>query len=197
MGSTMSFYMKGMASMDRNEALALIKKHVKSKNLIKHMLATEAVMRGLAARLNQDEDLWGLAGLLHDIDYDETAKSPEKHSLVGAEMLKDLGLPNALVHAVQVHNEYHGIPRESLLDKALFAVDPLTGLIVAAALIHPEKRLSSIDVPFIMHRFKESSFAKGANREQIKACSELGLDLEEFVDIGLKSMQSISEDLGL
>ncbi|HHY46975.1 MAG TPA: HDIG domain-containing protein [Firmicutes bacterium] len=183
--------------MERQEALDLVKKHVKNKNLIKHMLATEAVMRALARRLGEDEELWGLAGLVHDVDYDETAKSPERHSLVGGALLRDLGLPGELVHAVEAHNQCHGIPRASRLDKALYAVDPLTGLIVAAALIHPEKKLSAIDVPFIMHRFKESSFARGANRDQIKACSELGIGLEEFIGIGLEAMQGISGELGL
>ena len=183
--------------MDRKDALELVKKHVKTKNLIKHMLAAEAVMASLANRLGEDEKKWALAGLLHDVDYDETVNHPDRHSLVGGELLEELGIEEDIVYAVKAHNEYHGLPRKSLLDKALWAVDPLTGLLVAAALIHPEKKLKAIDVGFVMNRFKESSFAKGASRDQIKSCKELGLELEEFIGIALNAMQNISTKLGL
>ncbi|SHH37287.1 HDIG domain-containing protein [Caloranaerobacter azorensis DSM 13643] len=183
--------------MNRIEALKHVKANIKNKNLIKHMLATEAVMIGLARKFKQDEEKWGLAGLLHDIDYEQTANNPEKHSLVGAKMLEELGYDKDIIYAVKVHNDIHGLERISLMDKALYSSDPLTGLIVAAALILPEKKLSKIDTKFILNRFKEKSFAKGANREQIAACKELGLELEEFIEIGLSSMQQISEELGL
>ncbi|QIB26401.1 HDIG domain-containing metalloprotein [Caloranaerobacter azorensis] len=183
--------------MNRIEALKHVKANIKNKNLIKHMLAAEAVMRGLARKFKQDEEKWGLAGLLHDIDYEQTANNPEKHSLVGAKMLEELGYDKDIIYAVKVHNDIHGLERISLMDKALYSSDPLTGLIVAAALILPEKKLSKIDTKFILNRFKEKSFAKGANREQIAACKELGLELEEFIQIGLSSMQQISEELGL
>ncbi|NPV53977.1 MAG: HDIG domain-containing protein [Firmicutes bacterium] len=183
--------------MERSEALDIVGKYVKNKNLIKHMLATEAIMKALAARLGEDESTWGLTGLLHDVDYEQTAGAPARHSLVGAEMLESLKVDGDIVHAVKVHNEHHGLPRVSRLDKALYAVDPLTGLIVAAALIHPSKKLALIDVPFIMHRFKEPSFARGADRDQIRSCSELGLDLEEFIGIGLEAMRGITGELGL
>jgi putative nucleotidyltransferase with HDIG domain len=183
--------------VEREDALNLVKKHVKTINLIKHMLAAEAVMASLAEHLGEDEKQWALAGLLHDIDYDKTANDPDRHSLVGGELLEGLGIDKDIVYAVKAHNEFHGLPRESLLDKALWAVDPLTGLLVAAALVHPEKKLKAIDVSFVMKRFKESSFARGANRDQIKSCSELGLDLEEFIKISLEAMQNISSDLGL
>lgn len=183
--------------MDRIEALKHVKANVKNKNLIKHMLATEAVMRGLARKFKQDEEKWGIAGLLHDIDYEKTVNSPEKHSLIGAKMLEELGYDKDIVYAVKVHNDKHGLKRNSLMDKALYSSDPLTGLIVAAALILPEKKLNIIDTKFVLNRFKEKSFAKGANREQIAACKELGLELEEFIEIGLNSMQEISEELGL
>lgn len=183
--------------LDRQQALEVVGKHVKAKNLVKHMLATEAVMKALARHFGEDEGKWALAGILHDIDYDETAHDPERHSLVGGEMLERMGLPADVVQAVKVHNEQHGLPRESRLDKALYAVDPLTGLLVAAALIHPDRKLSAINVGFVTNRFKESSFARGANRDQIRACSELGLSLEEFIGIGLGAMQEIAPDLGL
>jgi len=183
--------------MDREKLFKELKKRVKNKNLIKHMLATEAVMRALAERLGEDVEKWGIVGLLHDIDYEETKDRPEEHSLIGAEILENMGLPEDIIYAVKVHNPIHNLPRNSKLDKALYAVDPLTGLIVACALITPEKRLSKIDTAFVLRRFKEKAFAKGANREQIKTCSELDLSLEEFIDIALSAMQGISGQLGL
>lgn len=183
--------------MDREEAYKLLKKHLKQKNLVKHCLAVEAVMEALAEYFGEDREKWALAGLLHDIDYDRTYDEPEKHSMIGADMLEEIGLDDDIVYAVRVHNEAHGLPRKSLMDKALYASDPLTGLIVAAALIHPDKKLSAIDTQFVLNRFGEKSFARGANREQIKSCEEMGLELEEFISIGLKAMQDIHKDLGL
>ena len=112
--------------MNRDEALDKVKKYVKNKNLIKHMLATEAIMRALAKRFNEDEEKWGLTGLLHDIDYEITEKEPEKHSLLAEELLKDENLSKDVIDAIKAHNEIHNLPRETLLAKALYAVDPLT-----------------------------------------------------------------------
>ncbi|MGI6600330.1 MAG: HDIG domain-containing metalloprotein [Dethiobacteria bacterium] len=183
--------------MEREEALRLIKQEVKTKNLIKHMLAAEAVMRRLAEELGQDEELWALTGLLHDLDYDRTMDQPEQHGLLGAQILEGKGLPPELVQAVKAHNEVLGVERQTLLDKALYAADPVTGLLVAAALIHPQKKLAAIDLDFVMNRFKEKSFARGADRGQIESCSELNLSLERFMTLSLEAMQSIAADLGL
>ena len=154
-------------------------------------------MKRLARHFSEDEEKWGLAGLLHDIDYDDTKDKPELHSLEGAKMLAEMGLPQEVIYAVKVHNVRHGLPRQSLMDKALYATDPTTGLIVAGALIKPEKKLAAIDVPFLVNRMKEKSFAKGANREQIRACTEMGLTLEEFLDLSLEAMQGAASELGL
>jgi putative nucleotidyltransferase with HDIG domain len=155
-------------------------------------------MRGLARRLGGDVEKWALAGLVHDIDYEDTAKQPEQHSLTGAMILEDLGMDADIVYAVKVHNPAHGLERRSLMDSALHIADPLTGLIVAAALIHPEKKLAAIDPQFILNRFGEKQFARGANREQILLCiRELGIELEEFIAIGLDAMQGIAAELGL
>ncbi len=183
--------------MNREEAYQLIKERVKNKNLVKHMLAVEAIMRSLAKKLGEDEEKWGLTGLLHDIDYEITAKDPHKHSIVGANILKEMGLDDEIVNAVRAHNDIHKIKRITPLEKALFCVDPLTGLIVAAALIHPDKKLASINHNFVLNRFKEKAFARGAKREQIKKCSVLGFELEKFIKIGLLAMQNISEELDL
>ena len=183
--------------MKRETAFDLVQRHVKNRNLVKHMLAVEAIMKALAERLGQNKEQWGLAGLLHDIDYDKTADSPEQHSIIGANMLAELGVAPDIVYAVKVHNEVHGFPRNSLLDKALYAADPLSGLIVAAALIHPERKLAAIDVPFLINRFHEKSFARGASREQIETCQDLGLSLEQFLELSLRALQAISSELGL
>ncbi|MGB4642629.1 MAG: HD domain-containing protein [Dethiobacteria bacterium] len=183
--------------MEREEALRLIKQEVKTKNLIKHMLAAEAVMRRLAEELGQDEELWALTGLLHDLDYDRTMDQPEQHGLLGAQILEEKGLPPELVQAGKAHTEVLGVERQTLLDKALYAADPVTGLLVAAALIHPQKKLAAIDLDFVMNRFKEKSFARGADRGQIESCSELNLSLERFMTLSLEAMQSIAADLGL
>jgi uncharacterized protein len=183
--------------MQREEAYRLVKEKIKQKNLIKHCLAVEAVMRKLAGHFGEDVDRWGLTGLLHDIDYEETAQDPEQHSIVGARMLSDLGLDQDIVYAVKVHNQIHNLPRRTLMDKALFACDPLTGLIVASALIHPDRKLNSIDPEFVMKRYGEKAFARGADRDTIATCSEMNLELEVFITLALEAMQGISDELGL
>ena len=181
--------------MDRDEAYRLVTKSVKNRNLVKHMLATEAVMRSLAEFWGEDVESWGLAGLLHDVDYDKTCDDFARHGFVSAEMLQAQGIGEQILHAIKAHPGH--IPAETRMAKALYAVDPLTGLIVAAALIHPDKKLSAIDVEFVLNRFKEKLFAKGASREQIKTCERLDLSLEEFVELALSSMQRINKELGL
>ncbi len=183
--------------MTRKQALDLLKTKLQNQNLFKHCLAVEAVMRGLARHFHEDEEVWGLTGLLHDIDYQETRGVPEKHSLIGAEILAKQGLPPELVYAVKVHNEVHGLPRISKIDKALFCTDPITGLIVATALVMPNKKLAEVRLDNILNRYKEKGFARGANREHIALCSELGSSLEEFIKIGLEAMKSIAQNLGL
>jgi len=183
--------------MTRKEVLDTVNENVENKNLVKHMLATEAILRALARRLGEDEEEWGLTGLLHDIDVELAGGDMSSHSKLGADLAKELGASEAMVHAILSHNEAHGVPRETKLDKALFCVDPLTGLITAAALVRPDKKLAALEAKSVLKRFKEKSFAAGAGREQIALCSEIGLELDEFVELGLKAMQEISSDLGL
>ena len=183
--------------MDRNEALRLVRTHVKNENLVRHMLATEAIMRALAVRFGEDESDWGLAGLLHDIDVEMCEGDMTQHSKKGAGLLGELGVKPTIVQAILTHNEAHGVPCDSLLDKALFCADPLTGLITAGALIRLDKQLAGVELKSIRKRFKEKSFAAGANREQIASCINIGMELEEFLGIGLQAMQAISSDLGL
>mgnify|MGYP001079603109 FL=1 len=181
--------------MDRNDALNLLSERLKNKNLVKHCLAAEACLRELARHFGEDEEIWGIAGLLHDIDYEETLNDPTRHGIIGGEILEMKGVKPEIIYAIKVHAGH--LTPKSRLDWALFATDPLTGLIVASALMHPDKRLNSLDTDFVLRRFKEKRFAAGANREQIIACKNLGLELEDFISICLKGMQSISNELGL
>jgi putative nucleotidyltransferase with HDIG domain len=182
--------------MTREEALNSIKANVENKNLVKHMLATEAIMRALAKHLGEDEEEWGLTGLLHDIDVELTGEDMSTHSKLGADLARELGASASMAHAILCHNEAHGVPRETKLDKALFCADPLTGLITAAALVRPDKKLAGLEAKSVFKRFKEKSFAAGAGREQISQCSELGLELDEFVELGLEAMKAVADDLG-
>ena len=183
--------------MNREEALDSIKANVEDENLIKRMLAAEAIMRALARRFGEDEEEWGLTGLLHDIDVELTEGDMRNHSKLGADLARELGASEAMAHAILSHNERHGVSRKTKLDKALFCTDPLTDLIIALALVTPNKRLAGLEASSVKNKFKEKSFAAGANREQIALCSEIGLELDEFIELGLAAMQGIAADLGL
>ncbi len=183
--------------MTREEALDSIKANVENQNLVKHMLATEAIMRALARRLGEDEEEWGFTGLLHDIDVELTEEDMNTHSKLGADLARELGASETMAHAILAHNEAHGIPRETKLDKGLFCADPLTGLITAGALVRPDKKLAGLEAKSVKKRFKEKSFAAGVDRQQIAQCSELGLELDEFIELGLEAMKKIAPSLGL
>ena len=183
--------------MNREEVLDSVKANVENKNLLKHMLATEAIMRALARRLGEDEEEWGFTGLLHDIDMELTEGDMREHSKLGADLARELGASETMVHAILCHNEAHGVPQETKLDKALFCADPLTGLIIAAALVRPDKKLGGVEAKSVEKKFKEKSFAAGVKREQVALCSEIGLELDEFIELGLAAMKGIADDLGM
>jgi len=181
--------------MEREEALKLVQEYLKNKNLFKHSLAVEVCMRRLASRLDQDVEKWGLAGILHDLDYEITEKSPELHTTETVKILKELDIDAGVIQAIQAHAAQ--VPCTSEMDWAIFSIDPLTGLIIAATLMHPSKKLQEVDAGFVRRRYKEKSFAKGAKREDIEQCRNIGLELDEFISICLEAMQSIDKDLGL
>jgi len=182
----------------RKKALELIDQYIKNQNLKKHLLATENLMRHLARKFNEDEETWALAGLLHDLDWEITKDTPEKHPLIAVEILETEGFPPEVISAIKKHNHLQGFIPETNLEKALYTCEEMTGFIVAVALVMPNKKLSEVTVERILNKFKEPSFAKGVNREIIlKAEEMLGLKLEEVAEITLKAMQEISEDLGL
>lgn len=193
--------------ISRSVALDILNTNLKNKNLLKHCLAVEASMKSLARYFSEKkktsypEDLWGLLGLLHDGDWEATRNTPNLHTKKMVEWLKEKEESDAvLIHAILSHNHINNkeVPPESLMEWSLYTCDELTGFIIAVALIMPDKKLSSVTVPSVIKKFPSKSFAAAVNREQIKLCEEkLGILLEEFVGLVLKSMQSISTKLGL
>ena len=184
-------------SGSREEVLGLIDGSVANANLRRHMLATEAVMRGLAVRLGEDPDLWGLTGLAHDLDAEETEGDDTRHGARAAERLAELGLPPDLTHAVMAHNPATGAVAERPIDVALIAADQTTGLITAATLVRPDRSLPQVKASSVRKRLREGAFARGVHRESILRCDELGIDLDEFLTLALAAMQGVAEELGL
>lgn len=184
-------------NLDRNQAWKLLTKHLKNKNLRKHCLAVEATMRAFARRFGKDQQKWGICGLLHDIDWEETKNEPEKHALKGAEILKKAGYQEDIVRAVKVHNHMLELKPETPMEKTLWAVDELTGLVVATALVHPNK-LADVTSESVLKKMDEKAFAKGVNRKVIRKGAKLiDLELEDEIKITLKAMKSIKDKLEL
>jgi uncharacterized protein len=184
--------------MNRVQALELLHQHISNQNLIKHMLASEAIMRALAKKLDKNEDEWGLTGLLHDLDFGQTKNDPAKHGLITAALLTPEGFSDEQLHAIKAHNvEHTGVARESTIDFALVCAEQLTGLIVACTLVQPDKKLSAVTVGSIMKKFKQKAFAAGCSREDIQLCEKLDISLEQFVELGLEAMQGTANELGL
>ena len=184
--------------MARDEALSLLRENMRNENLVKHCLASEAIMRALAQKLGQDEDTWALAGLLHDIDFEQTSDAPDKHGLIGAEILAAKGLAPEIIDAVKAHNaDGLGLERSTEFHHALACAETITGLVVATALVYPDKKLASVKASSVKKRMKKKDFARNVSRETIMECEKIGLSLDEFVEISLTAMQGIAEDLGL
>ncbi|MCJ7679658.1 MAG: HDIG domain-containing protein [Candidatus Aminicenantes bacterium] len=181
--------------MNREDALALVKQHLKNKNLIKHSLAVEACMRAMARKLGQDEESWGIAGILHDLDYELTDKSPELHTRETVKILRELHISEDIIRTIQAHAGM--VACQSEMEYSIFSIDPLTGLIIAATLMFPSRKINEVDVDFIQRRYKEKSFARGARREDIEQIQQIGLELDNFIGICLKAMQGIHKELGL
>ncbi|MEM3623313.1 MAG: HDIG domain-containing protein [Candidatus Bathyarchaeia archaeon] len=183
--------------LTRNEALNLVKKNVSKRNVVYHMLAVEAIMRSLARHFGENEEIWGLIGLLHDIDYEKTEATPEKHSLLAEEILKGL-VPDDMIKSIKTHNFKHtGIMPESRMEKALIASDAISGLLVACALVMPSKKLADVKVETVAKKFKDKDFARGAERERILVCEEIGIPREVFFEIALNGLKSIANEIGL
>lgn len=187
--------------MTRDKALKILHEHMENANLRRHCYAVEAVMKALARHFGEDAEKWGLVGLLHDGDYEETRETPEKHTLMMVEWLKKAKVTDKeILSAILSHNYAHTgqNPPKNKLEWSLYCCDELTGFIVAVALVRPDKKLASVTVESVLKKWEQKAFAAGVKREQIKECEgRLSITLPEFIEISLNAMQGISEDLGL
>jgi len=182
----------------RDRAMELLNMYLPQENLRRHCIASEAVMRRLANRMNADPDTWGLAGLLHDLDYNETKDDMARHGLITASILEEEGVPGEIIEAIKAHNsEYTGFPRRHPIDFALTAGETMTGLIVAVTLVYPDKKITSVRPRSIVKRIKEKGFARGVSREKILLCTKIGMEIDEFASLCLEAMTSVSSTLGL
>jgi hypothetical protein len=184
----------------REQAIKLLHEHMQNQNLRRHCYSVEAVMRGLADHFKEDKEKWGLVGLLHDGDYEITKEAPEKHAQLMAQWVRDLGeTDEELLEGIESHGWFHeGKLPKTKMQWSLFCCDELTGLIVAVALVKPDKKLASVTVESIQKKWKEKNFAAGVDRKQIEECEgRLGIPLDEFIEIALTAMQSIAPELGL
>ena len=184
--------------MNRAEALKLLRSYVKNENMIKHCLASEAVLRALADRLGTDKEKWALAGLLHDLDVEITEADLQLHGRKTVEILKEHGVDVEVLDAIRMHNEESaGEKRSEVFHHALAAGETITGLIVATALVYPDKKLASVKTKSIVKRMKEKAFARSVNRDHILLCEKMDVPLDEFIVISLEAMRGISDQLGL
>ncbi len=185
-------------SMTRDEALALLGRYIRNERMINHCLASEAVMRALARRLGRDEEKWGLAGLLHDLDVELCNADLSVHCLETERILKEKGLDAELIDAIKMHNETAaGAKRSTEFQHALAAGETITGLIIATAMVYPDKKVASVKGKSVVKRMKEKAFAASVSRENILECEKIGIPLEEFVGLSLKAMNQIGDQIGL
>lgn len=183
--------------MNRDEALVLVRENIKKENLIKHMLAVEAIMKSTAEFLGEDKEKWALVGLLHDIDYEKTENDINKHALLQEEILKGK-VPDDIIRTIKSHGYwYTGVMPEGKIDYSLIAADAISGLVIACALVMPSKKLQDVSVETVVKRYKEKDFARNCNRDRIYMCEKIGVDRMKFAEIALKALQNISDSLGL
>jgi uncharacterized protein len=186
------------SGITREKALELLRTYVKKENMISHSLASEAVLRGLARRLGRNEDLWGIAGLLHDIDVEITEADPKTHGRVAIGILQEHGVSPEIIDAISMHNEEAAeLPRSTEFHYALAAGETITGLVVATTLVYPDKKLASVKPKSVVKRMKEKAFAASVRRESILECEKIGLTIDEFATIAISSMLEIHEQIGL
>lgn len=183
--------------MDRERAYTDLTTYTKSDSLIKHALGVEAAMRAYARKLGEDEDRWGVVGLIHDFDY-ELHPTPEEHPEVGSRMLEEMGYPSDIVYAVRAHGDRLGLPRNSSMDKALYAVDELVGFVLAVAYVRPSKSVTDVEVSSVKKKMKDKAFARAVSREDIvKGADELGVSLDDHIGTVIGALREIAADLGM
>jgi putative nucleotidyltransferase with HDIG domain len=185
-----------MILMERHEALELVKKNVFNQNLVKHMLAVEAIMRSIAKATGHNEEKYALAGLCHDIDFEQTKDDHSRHGLISAEMLKGK-VDEEILECIKRHNELTGNKPVTEFDKALVAADAVSGLVTAAALIMPSKKLADVKIETLQNKFKKKDFARNVNREDIMLCEQIGFSLDKFLELSLHALQKIAPELSL
>ncbi|HLV01599.1 MAG TPA: HDIG domain-containing protein [Acidobacteriota bacterium] len=181
----------------RNDAWKLLNQYTKNESLIKHALAVEAAMRAYARKFGEDEEKWSVVGLLHDFDYEQNPNPPD-HPLVGAKILAEHGYPEDVIYAIKSHADYLELPRKTLMDKTLFAVDELCGFITAVALVRPGKRVADVPVKSVKKKFKDKAFARNVSREDIlRGAEDLGVALDEHIAFVIQAMAERAVELGL
>ncbi|HEY9069516.1 MAG TPA: HDIG domain-containing metalloprotein [Candidatus Ozemobacteraceae bacterium] len=186
------------AGITRERALELLREHVKNENMVRHCLASEAVLTALARRLGEDEQTWGLAGLLHDLDVEITNADLTVHGLKAVEILTGAGVSPEIIDAIRMHNERaHGEKRSKRLHHALAAGETITGLVTATALVYPDRKVGSVKPSSVIKRMKEKAFAASVDRDTIRECECIGVPLNEFAALAIEAMQRIAPDLGL
>lgn len=183
--------------MNREQAFSIVKKYVKNSSLINHMLAVEAVMTYYADHFHQDPEKWAICGLLHDFDW-EIHPTLEEHPIAGAPLLRAEGVPEEIVHAILAHADHTGIPRTSLMEKALYACDEITGLVTAVALVRPSRSLYDLEASSVKKKWKDKAFAAGANRQEMEsAAREFNIDLWQHVSNVILAMRKVAPVIGL
>ncbi len=183
--------------MDREGTIQFLEKHVKTEVLMRHLLGVEAAMRGYARKFGEDEEEWGIAGLVHDFDW-EIVPTPEEHPMYGAGLLREAGFPERVVRAALSHGDHTGIARESLMEKTLFAVDELSGFIRAVALVRPDKSLDNLAPKSVRKKFKDKGFARDVIRDDIiNGAQQMDLDLNEHIAFVIESLKPVAARLGL
>ena len=184
-------------TLTRDEAYNLVESKIKRKNIVKHMLAVEAIMKSLAEYFGEDKEIWGLTGLLHDVDFEEVGENFSMHGLKSEEILKGL-VPDEVIQAIKAHNyEYTGVQPKTRMEKALIAADAVSGLLVACALVMPSKKLEEVKISTLNKKFKQKDFARNVDRNRINFCEEIGLSKEKFFEIALNGLKKISQNLGI
>jgi hypothetical protein len=183
----------------KQEAIEIMKKYCTRETLVKHSIAVAAVMRGLASFFRADADKWEICGLLHDIDYSETENTPVRHGMVAAELLKDVDVPDDVVYAIKAHAySVNGqAPLKNKIDFAIDSADAVSGLVIATALVYPDKKLASVKLKSISKRFKDKGFARNCDRERILSCEQVGISKEKLFELAMESLKTVSDELGV
>ncbi len=176
-------------------AIELLDEHLESDNLRKHCIASGAIMKALATKLGRDCEAWEVTGLLHDLDFDKTRDDPEKHAIETVNILQKEGVSEEFLYAIKSHNEMTGFERKSELDHALASSESMTGLVVACAMVYPDKKITSVKPKSIKKRMKEKAFARNVSRENIRECELIGVPLDEFIELSLQAMGEIEGEL--